>query len=423
MDCDQYTVYYYDFLMTAGKVPEAAARHLASCEVCRQRMEELKTQLGTECPIQAGMDKLLALQMRLLDRWVSCQYCKLFLPFLLVRKLRLRVDTPVLGHVENCPACRDDLKAIESLHLTDGQLLEAAAWLAGEPGSRERLRPDTLSVLKEVADRPDSTVLTRSSLDPAEDQVSVLKTVTRDLTAQPVGGATAGAFLRHWGRPISAAAAVLFVAAFLYFQATPAQGFSLKRLYQTVQQIHTACIKSYYPEEDFERAEGWNASGAARKEICVSDPLGLILYKTADEAVLVDQLDGVKYVRENGVVVREPSTDLSLIRKPWGLLPFNSLSQLPPGYNWKESDVQPRPNDGHITVYDLTWAEGTVQKLWRGFLNAEGLPVRIEFWDKMPNRSAALMMVMEIDYPSLEQVKEVIRREGFQNWDDQIREQ
>jgi len=57
-----------------------------------------------------------------LDEQVTCSRVKPFLPGLLIPILRIRIPTPITVHIDHCPECADDLKALGDLGLSPAQL-------------------------------------------------------------------------------------------------------------------------------------------------------------------------------------------------------------------------------------------------------------------------------------------------------------
>jgi hypothetical protein len=422
MDCDFWSEHYYDYLASPAQTPREAARHFESCEQCRRRIEELRQELDRPSPPGRGIESLLALQMGLLDRWVSCRTCRPFLPLFAGDSWRVRIDTPVRRHIEACPACREDLEVLKGLGLEDDGLLAAAAFLSENSAGEAGLSPETAALLHRIAGRNDSDVLTRTSLGQGErDTEPELETVVRMRRRESAQRKGSAALI--WARRISAAAAVLLIVTFLYLQAPAARGFSIRDVFSAVGRVHTACIVNTYVNGGEVPYGEPSADMKMSQEIWVSDPLGLILYKSNGTSVLVDQNGQRLLTRKDGTVQQGPYTEFRQIHKPWGLLPFPDLSQLPSGYEWRPSGETNLFKNEEVKVYDLIWRQGPVIRTWKAFLNSEGLPVRIELWDRLPEKGAQLITVTEVTYPSTEEVREILRGEGFQGYGDQLRVQ
>jgi len=423
MDCELlWSEQYYDFITSPAQVAPEAARHFESCEICRDRIESLKGELERPVP-SSGIEKQLALQMNMLGRWVSCRTCRPFLPLFAGRPQRVRVDTPIRRHIDACRACREDVKSLERLGLDDDQLLNAAAFLSGDASVEADFSSEAAGLLHRIAVRVESGVATRTSLmreAPASE--ARFETTVRAEALSPAERDRS--VVRVWARRVSAAAAVLLIAAFLYLQAPQARGFSVRDVFYAVHGIHTACIVTTYSSDSREVpiAEG-AAEMKTAQEICVSDPLGLILYKSGGRSVLVNQNERLLLTRENGEIRPGHYTEFHSIRKPWGLLPFEDLDHLPPGYEWRASGETDLLRDASLKVYDLVWRQGSITRIWKGFLNSEGLPIRIESWDQIPGRPAQLTMVTEVTYPTVEEIEELLRNEGFQDYGDQFKGQ
>ena len=123
---------YYDELATPREadVPDSIVRHVCECPVCRARIRRLReTVAGTagEASLHQGhMDRdiieILNLHFRCLGEPVTCSRTKPFLPGLLIPSRRIRIPTPITVHVDHCPPCAKDLRALRELALEPEQL-------------------------------------------------------------------------------------------------------------------------------------------------------------------------------------------------------------------------------------------------------------------------------------------------------------
>ncbi len=147
--------WYYEFVAGYDPgVPEAIVRHVRRCLVCRKQIERLKeavTGAGGETDRSRSAMKrdvidTLSVHFGCLEERVTCARVKPFLPGLLMPSAQIRIPTPITVHIDHCPQCADDLKALRDLGLTVEQL-ERLERLYGydSPGAspRARLRTDS----------------------------------------------------------------------------------------------------------------------------------------------------------------------------------------------------------------------------------------------------------------------------------------
>ena len=109
-----------------------------------------------------------------------------------------------------------------------------------------------------------------------------------------------------------------------------------------------------------------------------------------------------------------------MMKAPWGLLPFDDLSEVPPDAKWQQvphEDIETAVPG--TKVYDLTWTEkslrGSVVHIkWRGYIDSETkLPKRIERWMQTEEGQHQLLTVEEVAYLSADQIRTVIKDAGF----------
>ena len=141
-NCRNVRPYFYDFLseQTRGGIPEDALDHIARCADCRNDIDRLRDLLessGDEhSRRQNRKDKsvieLLTLHLGYAGESVKCGAAKQFIASLADPVLPIRVATPITKHVEECPACLEDLQYLRDLQLSHGQLCRLARLLAYE---------------------------------------------------------------------------------------------------------------------------------------------------------------------------------------------------------------------------------------------------------------------------------------------------
>lgn len=130
--CDRAAVYYHDLLEDERNpaVPQAVIEHIERCGRCQRRLERLREALwelenggaGLQSQRDRGLLSELQSQFEFLDEPLTCARVKAFLPNLLVPAAPIRIPTPVTVHVDQCPACAEDLESLRALDLSAEQL-------------------------------------------------------------------------------------------------------------------------------------------------------------------------------------------------------------------------------------------------------------------------------------------------------------
>ncbi len=109
------------------------------------------------------------------------------------------------------------------------------------------------------------------------------------------------------------------------------------------------------------------------------------------------------------------------MRSPWGLLPFENISELPPNTQWQQAvDENIETAIPNTRVYDLIWTEklvggSTVYKKWRFHINVgTKLPERIEgFRRRAEEQEYELLDIIKISYPDSVEIQSAIKEFGF----------
>jgi len=396
--CVEASTYYYDTLSGHhSDIPAAIQAHIAGCSVCQseiRRLDDCLQTQGDSKPTRLDV-QYLAVHHRLLNQWVCCDKVKPFLPLLSVSGQALEMLTPVTAHLEHCDVCRHQRDRLADLRLSAEQTEQAVLYLAGQP-LEAALPQEIQDVLEAIRDSENSGIATRVALD-SDGQIQV------EVQQQPVlrkpqyasqqGGRSS---VRLWIRA-GLAASILMAISICFLSIPSAQGIALRQVYQAVEQLVNCRIQIFVPEQT-----------KPYQTILFSRELQIQMYQNPDKATLWD-LDH-KTMLNSGSGVQEPVKQTSLPalqagQRGFGLMPFNSLQELPASYSWVRveglDDIRPGQQ-----VYDLQWGQadrstGQVVRRWRGFLNASTLlPERIEWWEQLPGQQQPqLIMRMEIDYP------------------------
>jgi hypothetical protein len=203
----------------------------------------------------------------------------------------------------------------------------------------------------------------------------------------------------------------------LVFSGPTARAVGLGQIYEALAQIKNVCIIRSGAEETGVSTEVW-----------VSREWNVKMFKTGQKFVLWDIKNKSKKSRDlvtGSVTTAAPDDDVlagveGTMDAPWGLVPFDDISNLPKGAEWKavaDGDVErtiPRTR-----VYDLRWAQerpdaSVAYIKWRGFIDIETrLPKRVELWEKASEGKYGLLRITEIRYPTANEVEAAIRGAGF----------
>lgn len=143
--CKEAEPYYYDFLSKEGReqVPEAVAAHIEHCRDCQEQLSRLAGMVAVaiaESHVetgqgQAGSDitKILTYHLTYIDKPVTCESVKPFLPGLSDPALVTKVPTPITVHIDNCQKCSGDLETIRRLNLNRKQLRRLSQLFTDKP--------------------------------------------------------------------------------------------------------------------------------------------------------------------------------------------------------------------------------------------------------------------------------------------------
>ena len=100
-----------------------------------------------------------------------------------------------------------------------------------------------------------------------------------------------------------------------------------------------------------------------------------------------------------------------------GIMPGNDVSQLPPGYKWKElDDIDLEPEFQDCKVYDLIWSlDNQVLMKWQYFVeSASGRPRRVKSYRASSNdRQYEFQMEIHIEYLGDEEINAAIEEASF----------
>lgn len=414
MNCESVKQYYYEYLEQESSVPADVSVHLSQCQQCREEIERLREALGCQDQHHRSPEpEFLQLHYRLLDQWASCDAIKPLLPSLLTAVFSTKNQTPVTAHIENCCLCQKNLDDIVSLQLSFSQLMSASRYLAGEEEGLSEFGSAAQDVLKGIAAQRHRDVLTRMSLvpqsaDPSDATwisdsytVDVKHRVAKTPDRRPTRSKLAVPTFVTGG----IAAAILFVI-MLTLPPTAVKGLDLAQVYQSLEDVKNVHIQVF--SEDLQEI----------RNIWISEGLQARLFQQEESTVYWDERTGEIYQKDADLVQLVSQIDGETLDRPWGLLPFNHISELPVDWQW--GYVADAVIDGlQVQIYELTWQEPrsnqqSIQKKWRGYLDIHThLPYRIEWTEKADKKSPDIQWIMEVRYPTDAECLETIQQDGF----------
>jgi hypothetical protein len=209
-----------------------------------------------------------------------------------------------------------------------------------------------------------------------------------------------------------AAAAVLLIGSALLLNISTAKAVTLEGIYKAIEKIKNVHISSFTPDKKDPVQQRW-----------VSRTLNVNMIKTDKESVLWDITNKVKRTKHYNL---SESTDLSTqetaeiqntITESLGLLPFNSISDIPKDAQW--SRITDRTQED-IEVYELIWIEKIYEghstfKEWRFFIDPEtNLPQRVEVYQKADEVSEySLKYVKIVKYLNDTEMQAIIKEASF----------
>ena len=409
MNCETAKFYYYEYLEN-GRVPADVKAHLEACPDCQKELGRLREELDRSDVVdKPWRPAWLQLHYRLLNQWVSCDTVRPFLPSLLASQLGVKRPTPVTAHVENCPTCQKALRQIASLQLKPSDLIKASRYLTGE---KTELADAVHAVLDKIERSEASDVLTRmrpAQTDDVEHQwlldSAVIDVEHRSGLKKAIPHRVSRRRVVSIGVAGGIAAAVLFVV-FLVIPAGDVKAVDVEHLYMTIDNVRNVHIQKFGGSKELEN-------------IWISEGLGAYLFRQAETAVFVNKRTGKTFRQHQGAMQAVSQGGKMELERPWGLLPFKHISQLPASYEWNYITDTVLEGDLKVRIYEWTWMEAPTNQLrikhtWRGYLDVHSyLPYRIECLDKIGDLPEELIMEMKVSYPSDAECREAFERFGF----------
>lgn len=435
-ECFQYSPYFYDYLCdNRDDIPESALTHIAQCSQCTAEVDVLEAELkacdsSADEVGEAARLANLEFHFAYIGKDVGCIEVKPFLASMVSDSLGMKIPTPVTVHIENCPACSNDMQEIREMALPEKQLFKLGPVLANYashmPGDADlfceiidaladvKCKSSQIARLVMIVKRPESGIRTCYSLKDENvgqvEQVSekgyedwqIDVKVSHDVSE--VKRQTVKSYFRRFAKPAAAVAAVLMVG-FLLFNG-PVAVAGLEQVYKSLGQVKNVYLKTISVFD-----------GNVTQEVWVSRDLNIKIGRNEGKSFLWDIGQERLITREGGSSAANTSKlDAGLLSHvketmevPWSLLPFNNMSDLlAAGAEWTETSDE----TSGVDVYEVLWTEtlstGNITSWkWRGYIDSKtSLPKRVERWEKRTSDDEYhLVTAIEVSYPDTEQVR------------------
>ena len=382
--CEEAKLYYYDCLCDESSelITKSIRSHIEQCPNCQEQINQLKAALSQkECigseqrQDRSAVTTMLQLHFAYIAEHVTCETARPFLPGLLDPAIEIRIPTPITVHLDNCPKCAEDLKAIQMLNLNSIQLYGLSQFFAKGPSRDTTEFPDMPAAVTAMAQRADSEVATIYHVDESAKTrklgksddlyagfpISVEIIHSEDKVKRPVSTVNfahalkekvSAMNLRPFFKIGVAAAAVILIGFAMLLNTPAAKAVTIQQIYKAIENVKDVYISSFI--------EG---SNEPIQEKYISQTLNIYMVKTAKESVLSDLNNMQRKIlsfdtgeiqtdqlAEDNIVGIEQKMSGSL-----GLMPFDDISQIPPDSQWHRVDDQiPEVTEG-IEIYELKW--------------------------------------------------------------------
>lgn len=418
--CEKVRPYYYDYLQKTLRQDNTltwAAEHIDQCAYCQERIAALKTCLesadscsgGSQLRLQA---KNLQGHFGWLNQPVTCQVVKPYLALQTLPELEVSIPTPITVHLNHCRRCREDLQTLCSLNLSPAQLQQwvltvAAASSTPTNGDKPPRRPDLPNILAQLAQRPDTPVVTTVEMrqNPSDSpdgpisqcyedwpfriKVHGQEPMQQPLLYMPVRKAAsvmahrtvsaAGHFVKRTYKPLAAAAVIMLVFG-LMLRTSAAGNIGLKAIYNAFSRAEVIHIRQEIPD-----------ASAPIQEFWISRTNNAMVLRQKGILSLVDLRRNERIIKDAGdistrtISQKEAPYLQEMIYTGCGLLPFARMEDIPQTSDWHNitGDIT-HPALPNTDIYELEWAGPgymgrELPHKWRCYLEPEtNLPLRAE---------------------------------------------
>jgi hypothetical protein len=435
--CEEAKLYYYDCLCDdrCNPIPQSISNHIEQCQHCQKQIDRLKAMLSQgECiESEPGQDRsavitMLQLHFAYIDKHVTCEIVRPFLPGLLEPAMEIRIPTPITVHLDNCPKCAEDLKEIQKLNFSSTQLYQLSQFFT-KGCSQDTTEFSEMPAVSAMAQRSDSEIVTICHVDESakarkpgesDDLYSGFPISVEMIHSE--GKVESGCLIFDFAalkekvsamnlKPFLklglAAAAVILIGFALFHNTTSAEAVSIEQMYKALENVKNVYISTFSADGTKLIQKKW-----------ISHTLNIYMEENGNEFVLFDINTGLRKTKnldtgevnidqlnENAKANIEQRISCSL-----GLMPFYDISDLPKGSEWLPVNDHPKAAEG-LKIYDLKW---TVQKnrlrKWRFFIDPQTfLPKKIEVSGIDIGKGENLERVILAKSRSDSQIREVVQ--------------
>ena len=429
-NCKRARLCYYDLLDTEieADAPEDVRRHIDSCQHCQTDMSQLrallastdKTAKSEQEQRDLAISTLLSLHFAWIDRPVTCQSAKPFLPSLADPILQITIPTPITVHLDKCPRCSGELATLKSSGFTHKQLCRLGGIMAEQQPEDIAERDDsgitTCFTFREQGQQSAQTESNEYANWPIEVQVLSREGLgsTKAARSSAPRQRTSLLNLKRQIKPALAAAAMILIGVAFFFGTSAARAVDLDRIYKAVMRAPNIHITNFISGETGPERERW-----------ASRSLRMYMLKVGQELTLWDFRAGSRKVKSFHNVApkavplteTDAATAKKTINSPLDIMPFNNMSDVPADAKWDrvaDDAVQAATLD--CQVYDLTWARRgsrgeTILEKWRVFVDSNtNLPQKAQFYDKFrTDTEYALQNELVAEYLSDRQVEAAVK--------------
>ncbi|MCK4887144.1 MAG: hypothetical protein KAS96_07125, partial [Planctomycetes bacterium] len=368
--------------------------------------------------------------------------------------LDIKIPTPITVHLNSCTKCHLDLDAIRRLNLNKDQLSFLAQALSEHTGAnpaalqlqnghvpQEKMQ-QLDDIISTISERPESGVVTMCHIDKAakttinddfgnlyagfpitveqinnnayQDEQSAGATISFKTNA--ASNPTAAPLARLL-KPAIVAAAVILIAAGLFFSTPTVKAVSIGQIYRVMDKIKNIYIANFAPDTTEPKQEFW-----------ISRERNVYIIKTKNETVFYDLDNAQQKTKLSDTNTTEniqlTKNQVSGIKQGmysfFGIMPFANISDIPIDAQWNRiTDKTLKNNDG-IEIYDLIWTDKDFTgskdfRKYRFYINYKtNLPYRIEYYRKLATEERYnLINVKMIKYLDSGKFQAVVIEKGF----------
>jgi hypothetical protein len=394
-------------LMAFSEIDKQILNHLCTCYYCRKVLyqyretvlsEHLHEEVGRKC-VQC-------------DQVLFSDIFDYVVPYELdsAHDQYAKFRSSFISHLRCCPTC---LAKIQLLHVTVYGIIE-------------RANSGTVTIYH-IDEAAEALVESDELYSGFPIRVEVLNSQRDVETAEFISGPTLAASKEEVSksnrRPLFktgiAAAAAVFIIAFLFLISMPtAKAVTISQIYKAIEKIQNVYISKFAPNGVEPIEEKW-----------ISRSLNIYITKIRNELVLWDLSNKVRKTKQVSADLVEATllsdSLISEIEKritdSLGLMPFDNISNMPAGTEWKHvksEDIKDIVKGSE--VYDLTWIErkyggSAVFIKWRIFIDSNtNLPRRIEWYQRSDTENEyTLTTLIKVEYLSDGEVQTVIEKASF----------